>query len=248
MAKKKTSMGRQRIEIKKIENEESRQVCFSKRRAGLFKKANELSILCGAEVALIVFSPAGKPFSFGHPHVDSISNRFLANSMATSNYVEPRHGAIMRELNRKTTELVGLSEAAKKKKAMLEEETIKRNNGDEPQRLLWGANAEELDLEELVHLRSSLEELKMSVGRRAERINSETAVAARNLFSMCNGINNGFAVASGGGGGGFVHGGGVFGINHGDEEAAAYSFIPAAAAAASSAHHHHGFGYGHGFF
>ncbi|KAM0944037.1 putative transcription factor MADS-type1 family [Dioscorea sansibarensis] len=239
-------MGRQRIEIKKIENEEARQVCFSKRRAGLFKKANELSILCGAEVALIVFSPAGKPFSFGHPHVDSISDRFLANSMTTSNYVEPRYGAIMRELNRKTTELVGLSEAAKKKKAMLEEETMMMRNysGDELQRSMWGTeNVEGLDLEELMRLKSSLEELKMSVGKRAERINSETTVAARNLFSMCNGINDGFAV----GGGGFVHGGGAFGINYG-EEGAAYSFIPAAAAA-SSAHHHHGFGvYGHGLF
>ncbi|KAG6518318.1 uncharacterized protein LOC122054891 [Zingiber officinale] len=41
--KRKTSMGRQKIEIKRIESEEARQVCFSKRRAGLFKRANELS-------------------------------------------------------------------------------------------------------------------------------------------------------------------------------------------------------------
>ena len=36
-------MGRQKIEIRKIESEEARQVCFSKRRAGLFKKASELA-------------------------------------------------------------------------------------------------------------------------------------------------------------------------------------------------------------
>ncbi|ONK65575.1 uncharacterized protein A4U43_C07F38500 [Asparagus officinalis] len=69
---RKPSIGRQKIEIKRIENEEARQVCFSKRRAGLFKKANELSILCGAQVSLLVFSPAGKPFSFGHPSVDYV--------------------------------------------------------------------------------------------------------------------------------------------------------------------------------
>ncbi|KAK8967135.1 Agamous-like MADS-box protein AGL61 [Platanthera guangdongensis] len=46
--KKRQSMGRQKIAMKIIEREEARQVCFSKRRAGLFKKATELSILGGA--------------------------------------------------------------------------------------------------------------------------------------------------------------------------------------------------------
>ncbi|WZY87703.1 hypothetical protein YC2023_044438 [Brassica napus] len=57
-------MGRGRIEIKKIENVNSRQVTFSKRRNGLMKKANELSILCDAEVAVIVFSSTGKAYDF----------------------------------------------------------------------------------------------------------------------------------------------------------------------------------------
>ncbi|KAF3557237.1 hypothetical protein F2Q69_00014896 [Brassica cretica] len=57
-------MGRGRIEIKKIENVNSRQVTFSKRRNGLMKKANELSILCDAEVAVIVFSSTGKVYDF----------------------------------------------------------------------------------------------------------------------------------------------------------------------------------------
>ncbi|AQK88694.1 Agamous-like MADS-box protein AGL61 [Zea mays] len=74
------SMGRQKIEIRRIESDEARQVCFSKRRAGLFKKASELSILCGADVAAVVFSPAGKAFSFGHPSVESVVDRFLASS------------------------------------------------------------------------------------------------------------------------------------------------------------------------
>ncbi|TXG55895.1 hypothetical protein EZV62_017208 [Acer yangbiense] len=42
-------MGRGKIEIKRIENANSRQVTFSKRRAGLLKKAQELAILCDAE-------------------------------------------------------------------------------------------------------------------------------------------------------------------------------------------------------
>lgn len=57
-------MGRGKIEIKRIENANSRQVTFSKRRTGLLKKAQELAILCDAEVAVIVFSNTGKLFEF----------------------------------------------------------------------------------------------------------------------------------------------------------------------------------------
>lgn len=57
-------MGRGKIEIKRIENATSRQVTFSKRRVGLLKKARELSILCDAEVALIIFSTSGKLYEF----------------------------------------------------------------------------------------------------------------------------------------------------------------------------------------
>ncbi|KMT10842.1 hypothetical protein BVRB_5g113460 [Beta vulgaris subsp. vulgaris] len=57
-------MGRGRVELKRIENKINRQVTFAKRRNGLLKKAYELSILCDAEVALIIFSNRGKLFEF----------------------------------------------------------------------------------------------------------------------------------------------------------------------------------------
>ncbi|XP_064995183.1 MADS-box protein EJ2-like isoform X2 [Musa acuminata AAA Group] len=57
-------MGRGRVELRRIENKINRQVTFSKRRSGLLKKAYELSILCDAEVALIVFSSRGRLFEF----------------------------------------------------------------------------------------------------------------------------------------------------------------------------------------
>ncbi|VAI25125.1 unnamed protein product [Triticum turgidum subsp. durum] len=50
--------------MKRIENPTSRQVTFSKRRGGLLKKAFELSVLCDAEVALVVFSPRGRLYEF----------------------------------------------------------------------------------------------------------------------------------------------------------------------------------------
>jgi len=57
-------MGRGKIEIKKIENVNSRQVTFSKRRSGLLKKAKELSVLCAADIAVIIFSSTGKLYEF----------------------------------------------------------------------------------------------------------------------------------------------------------------------------------------
>ncbi|GLU20324.1 hypothetical protein SLE2022_365310 [Rubroshorea leprosula] len=57
-------MGRGRVELKRIENKINRQVTFAKRRNGLLKKAYELSVLCEAEVALIIFSNRGKLYEF----------------------------------------------------------------------------------------------------------------------------------------------------------------------------------------
>ncbi|XP_021905358.1 developmental protein SEPALLATA 1-like, partial [Carica papaya] len=55
---------RGRVELKRIENKINRQVTFAKRRNGLLKKAYELSVLCDAEVALIIFSNRGKLYEF----------------------------------------------------------------------------------------------------------------------------------------------------------------------------------------
>ncbi|CAJ1961378.1 unnamed protein product [Sphenostylis stenocarpa] len=57
-------MGRGKIAIRRIDNSTSRQVTFSKRRNGLLKKARELSILCDAEVGLMVFSSTGKLYDY----------------------------------------------------------------------------------------------------------------------------------------------------------------------------------------
>lgn len=57
-------MVRGKTQIKRIENATSRQVTFSKRRSGLLKKAFELSVLCDAEVSLMVFSQKGKLYEF----------------------------------------------------------------------------------------------------------------------------------------------------------------------------------------
>eukprot|EP00252_Welwitschia_mirabilis_P019964 TRINITY_DN4777_c0_g1_i5.p1 TRINITY_DN4777_c0_g1~~TRINITY_DN4777_c0_g1_i5.p1 ORF type:complete len:107 (+),score=17.02 TRINITY_DN4777_c0_g1_i5:243-563(+) len=52
------------MKIKRIANATARQVTFSDRKRGSLKKAHELSVFCGAEVALIIFSSAGKLYDY----------------------------------------------------------------------------------------------------------------------------------------------------------------------------------------
>ncbi|GAB4848504.1 Agamous-like MADS-box protein tm6 [Ancistrocladus abbreviatus] len=62
-------MGRGKIEIKRIENRTNRQVTYSKRRNGIFKKAQELTVLCDAKVSLIMFSSTDKMHEYVSPNI-----------------------------------------------------------------------------------------------------------------------------------------------------------------------------------
>ncbi|CAN6481002.1 unnamed protein product [Victoria cruziana] len=73
-------MVRGKTQMKRIENATSRQVTFSKRRNGLLKKAFELSVLCDAEVALIVFSPRGKLYEFSSTCMQKTLERYHHHS------------------------------------------------------------------------------------------------------------------------------------------------------------------------
>ncbi|MBA0695598.1 hypothetical protein Goshw_020628 [Gossypium schwendimanii] len=79
--KARSSRGRQRIEIKKLEVESKRQVTFSKRRQGLFKKAKELSTLCGADVGVLTISKSGRVYTTDD--VDIVLDRRLAESSSS---------------------------------------------------------------------------------------------------------------------------------------------------------------------
>lgn len=174
-------MGRQKIEIKRIQNEEARQVCFSKRRTGLFKKASELSILCGANVGVVVFSPAGKAFSFGHPSVEAVVNRFLSGGSnssscnasppgSSSNTLDSRRSATVRELNRQFTELLNQMEKEKKRRDALEEALKGTTEEGMKMPYWWNGNMDEWGLEELKGYERKLMELRSDVARRADQL------------------------------------------------------------------------------
>ncbi|KAJ4827173.1 Agamous-like MADS-box protein agl11 [Turnera subulata] len=80
------AMGRGKIEIKRIENTTNRQVTFCKRRNGLLKKAYELSVLCDAEVALIVFSSRGRLYEYSNNNsIKSTIERYKKASSDSAN-------------------------------------------------------------------------------------------------------------------------------------------------------------------
>ncbi|XP_041018508.1 MADS-box protein SVP-like [Juglans microcarpa x Juglans regia] len=82
-------MAREKIKIKKIDNVTARQVTFSKRRRGLLKKAEELSVLCDAEVALIIFSATGKLFEFCSSSMKDILGRYNMQSNGIKQMDQP---------------------------------------------------------------------------------------------------------------------------------------------------------------
>ncbi|KAL2513505.1 MADS-box domain-containing protein [Forsythia ovata] len=142
---KKKTQGRKKIEIKKIEKLSNRQVTFSKRRVGLFQKASELCAQSGAEIAIIVHSIGKRVFSFGHPSVDSVINRFEINGSSDDSHARDYSGTYK--------ELVAAELEAEKRLGEM-------NNGGG---FWWDAAVEGLELEELERYMMALEELKKMI-------------------------------------------------------------------------------------
>eukprot|EP01095_Lingulamoeba_sp_RSL-Kostka_P003095 TRINITY_DN13_c3_g1_i1.p1 TRINITY_DN13_c3_g1~~TRINITY_DN13_c3_g1_i1.p1 ORF type:complete len:198 (+),score=82.72 TRINITY_DN13_c3_g1_i1:115-708(+) len=63
----KRRLGRRKIEIEFIEDKSRRQITFSKRKAGLMKKAYELTTLTGTQALLLVASETGHVYTFATP-------------------------------------------------------------------------------------------------------------------------------------------------------------------------------------
>ncbi|XP_028100835.1 uncharacterized protein LOC114300148 [Camellia sinensis] len=59
-----TTTGRVKLKTKRLESTSNQQVTYLRRRNGILKKAKELFILCDIDIALLMFSPIGKPTLF----------------------------------------------------------------------------------------------------------------------------------------------------------------------------------------
>ncbi|KTW27432.1 hypothetical protein T552_02410 [Pneumocystis carinii B80] len=68
----KVNRERRKIEIKFIEDKSRRHITFSKRKAGIMKKAYELSVLTGTQVLLLVVSETGLVYTFTTPKLQPL--------------------------------------------------------------------------------------------------------------------------------------------------------------------------------
>ncbi|XP_050890864.1 agamous-like MADS-box protein AGL62 [Lathyrus oleraceus] len=161
--------GRQKIEMKKMSNESHLQVTFSKRRSGLFKKASELCTLCGIDIALVVFSPNEKVFSFGHPNIYTVINRYLSQippqNKNTLQFIEARRSANVRDLNAQLTEFNNKLDAEKK----LGDELSRIRKAVEAQ-FWWACPFDCMNMAQLELLKKALEQLKILVVERADKV------------------------------------------------------------------------------
>ncbi|CAN0854088.1 Agamous-like MADS-box protein AGL29 [Linum grandiflorum] len=146
-------MGRRKIEMKMVADKNCRQVTFSKRRTGLFKKAHELATLCAVQIAILVFSPGGKPFSFGSPDFDSVADKFL-NEDGDDTDSEEDDDVMTPETKRKSRRLDTLRHRLdlEKKRAVAFREGIKKAAAG-----LWFKKpVTKMGLEELAELKEKL--------------------------------------------------------------------------------------------
>ncbi|KAL7236327.1 hypothetical protein ACSBR1_019577 [Camellia fascicularis] len=163
--------GRQKITMTKMENESNLQVTFSKRRSGHFKKASELSILCGAEVGIIVFFLGKKAYSFGHPTVDMIMDKFLSRdaplNSGTHQLVESHRSACVQDLNLQLTHVQALLDVEKQRDTALDQLRMAAGQGEH---CWWEGQVKEMNLPQLHQFKAATMELRTKIGIRADRI------------------------------------------------------------------------------
>ncbi|KAF5183448.1 Agamous-like mads-box protein agl62 [Thalictrum thalictroides] len=173
MDKKPISKGKQKIDIKEIDDKANRDVTFSKRRNGIYKKVTEINTMCGAESGVVVFSPAGRAFSFGHPDIETVVNRVFPSPSAPNqgerdlilDVVHANRAERIVGLNQQQTELLEILKNGKH-----ERDTRKELAENSKQQAL-GGSIDEFGLEELKTLKSSLEALKSNVFNKLEVLN-----------------------------------------------------------------------------
>ncbi|PWN33486.1 SRF-TF-domain-containing protein, partial [Meira miltonrushii] len=63
---------RRKIRIEFIEDDSRRHITFSKRKAGIMKKAYELATLTGTQVLLLIVSQTGLVYTFTTPKLSPV--------------------------------------------------------------------------------------------------------------------------------------------------------------------------------
>nr|ALK01328.2 pistillata [Mercurialis annua] len=93
-------MGRGKIEIKRIENSSNRQVTYSKRRNGIMKKAKEITVLCDAQVSLVIFATSGKMHEYCSPSTTLVDMLDKYHKQSGKRLWDAKHENLSNEIDR----------------------------------------------------------------------------------------------------------------------------------------------------
>ncbi|KAK9684122.1 hypothetical protein RND81_10G187700 [Saponaria officinalis] len=156
------SRGRQKIEMKKIKNKTHLGVTFTKRRNGIFKKANELVSLCGAELAIILYSPGNKPYSYGHPNVYAVLARFLGDFNVNKQKTKTKTVKCMEERYAQLKEIERLVEAEKRIARELRERVVRGSP-------IAMTPREKLTYRQMLEFRAMLKDLQLRISSVVQR-------------------------------------------------------------------------------
>ncbi|OJJ43136.1 hypothetical protein ASPZODRAFT_136688 [Penicilliopsis zonata CBS 506.65] len=122
---------RRKIEIKFIQDKSRRHITFSKRKAGIMKKAYELSVLTGTQVLLLVVSETGLVYTFTTPKLQPLVTKAEGKNLiqACLNAPDPasaENGVDAADVPAETPEDVGHSSVA------AQQSSIPRPGGMQP--------------------------------------------------------------------------------------------------------------------
>ncbi|KAK6773184.1 hypothetical protein RDI58_028422 [Solanum bulbocastanum] len=147
-------MGRRKVEIKRIQDKNCRQVAFCKRRKGLLKKAKEISILCDVDVAVVIISNRGRLHEFS-------SNNSLSGMLQRyESHVEAE-----KEINAE----IQVSEHSKYSGSTTMGELLQTT-----ERQLEETNADGLTVTDLIHLENELQTALIQVRSRKTHLMLES--------------------------------------------------------------------------
>lgn len=167
----KKTQGRRKIAIKPIANQNSRHVTFSKRRLGLFKKASELCILTGAEIAILVQSlKRQRLFTFGHPSADAVIDRYLTGKSEEEESAGDNQFNFVQQSNEYYSQICRELETEKKNKEIIDESKMVNGNNGGGGGFWWNESTDDMGIEELEKFVSALEELKKKVNMRCDEL------------------------------------------------------------------------------
>ncbi|KAL0393892.1 UNVERIFIED_CONTAM: Agamous-like MADS-box protein [Sesamum latifolium] len=159
--------GRQRIPMRLIQSQDDLYATFSKRRLGLYKKASELSTLCGVDIGVIIFSPTNNPYSFFHPSMESVVERYRNPDQPPNDLariVEGHTRTRIEQLNKRLDEVLDMKDQIKEREKYLDEVDKTRPKG------WWEQPVESLNAQQVKEWKAWFGELHARVTSRIEEL------------------------------------------------------------------------------